>query len=147
MKKLDEETVKAIAILNWCSNETGDAEGKRYSSWRNTISGHADEIPTELPDAILIVARQTESQFLIEDDFEGHHGGRFVRTIWQIAEDYPGHSAMVSWMARLLFISYPCISGYDIIMSWQSEPRSIFRNLCMTSCGSALRAPAHQSAL
>ena len=42
--KLDEETVKAIAILNCCSNETGDAEGNaiphraiRYLVMQNEI--------------------------------------------------------------------------------------------------------------
>jgi hypothetical protein len=53
-----------------------------------------NEIPTELPDAILIAAgqawvtgchqcRTSEAQFLIEDHSEGHHCGRFVSMIWQ----------------------------------------------------------------
>src|SRR5215831_1021025 len=52
------------------------------------------EIPTELPDAILVAAGQAwvtcrhqwrtcGAQFMIEDDSEGHHWGSFVRMIWQ----------------------------------------------------------------
>ena len=54
--KIDEETVKAIAILNCCSNETGDAEGNAILHRATRYLVTQNEIPTELPDAILIAA-------------------------------------------------------------------------------------------
>jgi hypothetical protein len=52
--KLDEETVKAIAIL-CCSNETGDAEGNAILHRATRYLIMQNEIPTELPDAILML--------------------------------------------------------------------------------------------
>lgn len=119
--KLDEETVKAIAILNGCGNETGNAEGNAILHRATRYLVMQNKIPTELPDAILIPAgrawvtgvtngEHARRSVLLKTTLKANTVKGLCARSGKLAEDYPGHPAMVSWMARLLLLA-TCVSG------------------------------------